>query len=166
MTYESSLQKLGFRELEPFEIEAVNGGYLYENNIPDVFEDPFPSIAETLGIFSWSGSGDAGQATFGADEQGNFILVFSSGNSGGVVGTFSGTQSGYDPNKSSACNWAHALSTLSTWTGHASTVFFTVSLIPDPSSPVTAAASGVLAVSSFGLAFTAGVISGSNQCYH
>lgn len=138
MTYQSNPQRSGFRELNAKELTAVSGGYLYEDNLPDLFQEQFPSIAEMLGITSWGADGDSGGQgpIIGSDAGGNFMILFVGG-SGGSSGGHQGSQASWSP--PSSCDFLRGMETFGQGTILVGTVVGGVAMIePTPGGEVVA----------------------------
>ncbi|MEO0642952.1 MAG: hypothetical protein AAFY47_05975, partial [Pseudomonadota bacterium] len=117
--------KVGFRALEDAELEVVSGGHINEDPIPSVFEDQLPSFGESImpGIETWSLSADGGNSGdgYGTTYGDNWILVSATTNVE-ANGNHTGAQATLVNSNSTACNWAGALASVSTWTGTYGTI--------------------------------------------
>ena len=145
MTYQTNPQRSGFRELNAEELTAVSGGYLHEDHLPDVFQDPFPSIASMLGITSWGADGDGGRQgpIIGSDAGGNFMILFVGSGSGGSSGGHQGSEASW--RLPTQCEFLQGMETFGSNTLNAGAMLGALALA-EPTPVGEAAAVGVIMV--------------------
>lgn len=192
MLHDSLLEKRsGFRCLREADLAAIAGGHYNEDPIPGAggipgsggseigggFQDPrleyFAAtglwvedhvIAESLVAGSSFSGGGLGNDEAAPGTHGNGWIVVLASSTGDSDGNHAGTQATYDDMGSSACNAAGALASVSTWTGTYAGVLTLLTLVPDPSSPITGAAAVVATVVSLGTGYAAALIYAGNDC--